>query len=224
MDMKIATVDGKLVDILTEEDYSNKWKSFQQNPSMYQSSALDYTDPLTNKRYVLPFRNKSDDRPGVYDEGGLYRVKVPQCKDDEQSYAYGDIDIVDIGNSKNIGTFLERNKQIRDMEAVILTDIDDVYSPQMLPNDSLEMRAFKEAIASKHCDLNKYGPRFGDNFLNDKRILKTPNITMNKLITMSQKLDIEVELILRNSNENVPNPMDKPISVILTGKGDSEDE
>ena len=82
--------------------------------------------------------------------------------------------------------------------------------------------AFKQAIASKHMDINKYAPRFGDNYLNDKRILKTSSITMNKLVAMSERLDIEVELTLRNASDNVPNPMDKPITVILTGNTDSD--
>lgn len=221
MDVRIATIDGKLVDVLSTDEYANKWRMFQDNPSMYQSSALDISDK-NGERYILPFRNKTDDRPGIYNEGAIYKIRFPKSDEDMKEYSYGSNDVVDIGNSGNVKTFLDRNKQVRDMEAVILTDIDDVYSPPMLQNDSPEMRAFKEAIASKHCDINKYAPRFGDNFLNDKRILKTPNITMNKLVSMSQKMDIEVELILRNAKDDVPNPMDKDIHVILTSSGGDE--
>lgn len=222
MDVRIATVDGKLVDVITTEEYSSKWRTFQDNPSMYQSSALDIQ--TGGNRYILPFRGKTDDRPGIYNEGAMYRIKLPKTKEEENEYSYGSREVVDIGNSGDVKTFLNRNKQVRDMEAVILTDIDDVYTPPMLPNDSPEMRAFKEAVASKHCDINKYAPRFGDNFLNDKRILKTPSITMNKLVSMSEKMDIEVELILRNAGDDVPNPMDRSISVILTGKGGDNNE
>ena len=221
MDVRIATIDGRLVDVLSTDEYANKWRMFQDNPTMYQSSALDISDK-SGERFILPFRNKSDDRPGIYNEGAMYRVRLPKTEEEVKEYSYGSNNVVDIGNSGNVKTFLDRNKQVRDMEAVILTDIDDVYSPPMLQNDSPEMRAFKEAIASKHCDINKYAPRFGDNFLNDKRILKTPNITMNKLVSMSQKMDIEVELILRNAKDDVPNPMDKDIHVILTGGGEDE--
>lgn len=221
MDVRIATIDGRLVDVLSTDEYANKWRMFQDNPTMYQSSALDISDK-SGERFILPFRIKSDDRPGIYNEGAIYRIRLPKTEEEVKEYSYGSNDVVDIGNSGNVKTFLDRNKQVRDMEAVILTDIDDVYSPPMLQNDSPEMRAFKEAIASKHCDINKYAPRFGDNFLNDKRILKTPNITMNKLVSMSQKMDIEVELILRNAKDDVPNPMDKDIHVILTGGGEDE--
>ena len=108
------------------------------------------------------------------------------------------------------------------METTILTDSDSIFTPPMNQDDTPEMRAFKQAIASKHMDINKYAPRFGDNYLNDKRILKTSSITMNKLVAMSERLDIEVELTLRNASDNVPNPMDKPITVILTGNTDSD--
>ena len=45
----------------------------------------------------------------------------------------------------------------------------------------------------------------------------------NKLIAMSKKLDIEVELTLRNSSNDVAKPMDKPITVILTGNNDDKE-
>ena len=103
------------------------------------------------------------------------------------------------------------------MEASALTEVDSIFIPQINPNDSPEMSAFKEAIIAKKIDINKYASRFGDNFLNDKRILKTTSITMNKLISMCQKLDIEAELTLRDvQSDNIPNPMMKEITVILT--------
>ena len=112
--------------------------------------------------------------------------------------------------------FLSKNAQIRDMESTILSEIDSVFTPSIGENDSPEMKAFKEAIIMKHIDINKYAPRFGDNFLNDKRILKTGSITMNKLISMCQKLDIEVQLTLRDASDDVINPMSEEITTILT--------
>ena len=74
----------------------------------------------------------------------------------------------------------------------------------------------------QNCDINKYAPRFGENFLNDKRLFKTGSITMNKLISISKNLDIEAELILRDTSDDVPNKMGREVRVILTG--DSEDD
>ena len=124
--------------------------------------------------------------------------------------------IVDFNDISTMKDFLSKNAQIRDMESTILSEIDSVFTPSIGENDSPEMKAFKEAIIKKHIDINKYAPRFGDNFLNDKRILKTGSITMNKLISMCQKLDIEVQLTLRDASDDVINPMSEEITTILT--------
>lgn len=220
MDLRTTTVDGKLVDVLSEQEYAEKAKIYSENPSMYQNTALEISNG--DNSYVLPFRNKTDDRPGIYNEmdGSIYFVRFPN-KEEDASYNSKDLQIVDYSNVNDVKEFLKKNDQIRDMENTILSDIDSVYTPSIGEQDSPEMKAFKMAIASKHCDLNKYAPRFGDNYLNDKRILKGPSITMNKLISMSKKMDIEVEMILRNSGDDVANPMDKEIRVILTGGDES---
>lgn len=219
--IKNAIVDGKLVDIITQEEYSNKWKLYSENPSIASSTALEINKPGTNETYLLPIRGRNDDRPGIYDEGAIYKVRYPK-DDDKDNYLEDKLNVVDFKDTENIKDFLNKSSQIRDMESIVLTDIDSVFKPPMLPNDSVEMRAFKMAVEAKHCDLNKYAPRFGDNYLNDKRILKTPSITMNKLISISKNLDIEVELTLRNSSPDVANPMDREIKVILTGNDNTD--
>lgn len=217
MDLKTTTIDGKIVDIVSEQEYVNKWQMYAENPSLCASSAVEVqgTDGQT---YVLPIRGKSDDRPGIYPDGCIYFTKFP-TQESDSCYRADQLDIVDFSNIKTVEEFLSKNSQIREMESGVLTEIDTVFVPQIGQNDSPEMKAFKEAITSKKMDINKYAPRFGDNFLNDKRILKTSSITMNKLVSMCKKLDIEAELTLRNTSPDVANPMQKEISVILTGTG-----
>lgn len=220
MNLRTTTVDGKIVDILTEQEYADKWRTYVENPSLCTGTAIEVADN-NGTNYILPMRNKSDDSPGVYLDGCIYFVKYPD-ESTASEYRSSDREIVDFSNTKTVADFLNKNGQIRDMEANVLTEVDTVFKPQSTQSDSPEMRAFKEAITSKHIDINKYAPRFGDNFLNDKRILKTSSITMNKLVSMCKKLDIEAELILRNSRPDVANPMPEEISVILTGNGGEE--
>lgn len=220
MDLKTTTVDGKIVDIISEQEYVNKWKMYAENPSLCASSAVEIQGD-DGETYVLPIRGKSDDRPGIYPEGCIYFTKFPD-QESAPGYRADQLDIVDFSNIKTVEEFLNKNSQIREMETSVLTDIDSVFVPQIGQNDSPEMKAFKEAITSKHMDINKYAPRFGDNFLNDKRILKTSSITMNKLVSMCKKLDIEAELTLRNASPDVANPMQKEITVILTGGVDDQ--
>ncbi len=218
MDLKTTNVDGKIVDIISEQEYCDKWRMFADNPSLCAGSAVEIqgNDGVS---YVLPIRGKSDDRPGIYPDGCIYFTRFPEDHDTAQKYRYDCLDIIDFNDVRSVEEFLSKNGQIREMENSVLTDIDSVFTPQIGKNDTPEMRAFKEAIASKHIDISRYAPRFGDNFLNDKRILKTPSITMNKLVSMCKKLDIEAELTLRNASPDVANPMPNEVTVILTGTG-----
>lgn len=220
MDLKTATIDGKIMDVISEDKYRSEYETYT-NPSLISSTAVEVSDK-NGVGYVLPFRGKTDDKPGIYPDGCIYFIKYPSEQEASQ-YRSDSVNMVDFSDVNNISQFLDKNKQIRDMETNVLTDADSIFTPPLNQDDSPEMRAFKQAIASKHMDINRYAPRFGDNYLNDKRILKTSSITMNKLIAMSKKLDIEVELTLRNSSNDVANPMDKPITVILTGNNDDKE-
>lgn len=218
MNLRTTSVDGRVVDIITEKDFVDKWRMYADNPSLCASSAIEMKDS-SGVDYVLPMRNKSDDRPGIYPDGSIYFVKFPD-ESDSSDYRSDEREIIDFNNISSVEDFLSKNSQIRNMEANVLNDVEVVYEPTYNQNDTPEMKAFKDAIASKQIDINKYAPRFGDNFLNDKRILKTSSITLNKLVNMCKNFDIEAELILRNSGNGVANPMPEEISVVLTGGGD----
>ena len=221
MNLRSTLVDGKIVDVLSEEEYSTKWDTYNNNPSISTNTAVEVTDP-NGVKYVLPFRGKSDDRPGIYPDGSICFARFP---DEEQDKTYRSecLDIVDFSDASTISSFLAHTSQLREMETNVLTDIDSVFVPTITIQDSPEMRAFKEAIILKHMDINKYAPRFGDNFLNDKRILRTNSITMNKLVSMCEKLDIEAELTLRNVRPDVANPMLKEVTVVLTESGGGDE-
>lgn len=220
IDSRTAIINGRLMNITSETDLPRYSKIFGGNKSAYSNYALEVD--CNGETYVLPFINKTDKCPGVYQDGCLCFVNPPETEAEKKTYGIENLDIIDIGNSESINEFLNKTKTIRDMEATTLSSSDDRFIPSMLPNDSPEMRAFKEAIALKNCDINKYAPRFGENFLNDKRLFKTGSITMNKLISISKNLDIEAELILRDTSDDVPNKMGREVRVILTG--DSEDD
>lgn len=220
MNLKTSTIDGKVVDIISEEEYLAKYDVYN-NSSINSSTAVEVIDNDGNT-FALPFRGRTDERPGIYPDGSVYFIKYPNNRL-ESSYNIANIEIIDFSDIKNINDFLEKNSQIREMETNVLTDIDSVFVPPISSSDTPEMKAFKEAVIAKHMDINKYAPRFGDNFLNDKRILKTNSITMNKLRDIGEKLDIEIELILRDKNPDVPNPMGKEVSTILTDSGGTDE-
>ena len=59
--------------------------------------------------------------------------------------------------------------------------------------------------------------RLGDNFNNDKRLLKGSSITISKMKSICDKLDMKCTLIISDSNPNVPNPIGQEIKVDICG-------
>ena len=105
---------------------------------------------------------------------------------------------------------------MKELEKNILTSSDNIFIPAEDPNDSPAMKALKEAVTNKKIDLNKYEPRFGANFNNDKRIFSKENISLPMLVRMCNALDIKATLTLEDKNRDVPNPINKSISVEIT--------
>ena len=218
MDIKKARVDGKLVDLITAKEYKKE---------LFGNSSTAIEMEVDGDNYVLPVRSLSDDRPGFYDTGAVSFIKLPEdCTDEDvkkEDYLYDQIPVYDFGNAKGIGDVLNTQAQIRGMEADLLTDIDSIYHPIRHDEDTPEMKAIKDAIDLKGCDINKYSGRYGENFLNDKRILKGKDITLKKLVSHAQNLDMEVELIIRDKSPDVPNPMGVEVRAILTGRNESDE-
>ncbi len=222
MQSRNASIDGKVLDIITEEEYSKQYKMYLENPSICSMTALEVNN--NDQSYLLPFRGKTDDRPGIYPDGCVYFVKFPQSDEEESVYNKNNIDIVDFTNMSNINDFLEKNNQIREMENLALSDSDEIFVPPISGSETEAMRAFKQAIIAKHMDVDRYSARFGENYLNDKRILKGDDITMNKLISICNKFDIEAKLTLSDKHSDVANPMGTSIEVVLTDKYVSEED
>ena len=81
----------------------------------------------------------------------------------------------------------------------------------------------KQALNLKNIDIDAYADRFGENFNNEKRLLKGSSITMSKLKSIGDKLDMKITLTITDSNPNVPNPIGQEISVDICGYGDEEE-
>ena len=137
---------------------------------------------------------------------------VPEGEEDN----YSADKVIDYGKAKNIKEFIETQDMVKELEKNILTSSDNIFIPAEDPNDSPAMKALKEAVTNKKIDLNKYEPRFGANFNNDKRIFSKENISLPMLVRMCNALDIKATLTLEDKNRDVPNPINKSISVEIT--------
>lgn len=211
-----VSLDG-ILDVISPEEYRNNLELYGNTRTAIEMQE----DGIT---YILPHRKQTDDRPGIYQAGLVSFTKFPETEEEKQTYAKDNLTIIDYADVDNITGFLNKQQQLRDIESEILTDIDNVYTPVIdYELDTPEMKALKEAITMKQCDIDKYSKRFGSNYLNDKRGLKGHDITMKKLIRICNGLDMEVELIIRDTNPNVANPMGGEVRAIITSGGNTDE-
>lgn len=219
MDLKSTTIDGKLVNVISEERYCSIYKSLIDNSQELSSLSIEVSDDSGNN-FILPFRSRTDDRPGVYVDGGLYFINKPKENIEESPYNTKNLDVLDFSDVSSINQFLDKTSMVRDMENSILSDPDEIFTTQITGHETPQMRVMKEAINLKRCDIDKYALRAGPNHLNNKRILKGNDITVKKMVEICDYMDMEVELTIRDKNPDVANPMNKEVTKILTSEGD----
>lgn len=203
-------IDGKIVEVITFDQYV-------QQPKMYP---LGYTAINAGNGVIYPLRGKSDTRPGMYPSNGLCKYVSPQP---EEMSAYSADNVTDLSKPKSIGELISKQNHIKAQERTILTNADNIFQPQVKPNDSPAMVAMKTAVNMKHIDLDSYAHRFGSNFANEKRLFEKENLTLGKIIALCNNLDIKASLTLQDADGDIPNPMNDTISVDLTLTGGDDD-
>lgn len=205
-------INGKKYEV---EDLEN----YVKNPDAYISG---YTAIDIGQEYIYPVISSTSTDPGIYvkPNAPILYVKNPNEEDAEQ---YKREHIIDYNESKTFKEFIQTQEMVRDLEKDILTSPDNIYVPPEDENDSAAMKALKKAITDKHIDLDKYEPRFGSNYSNDKRIFNKNNISLQMLVRMCNATDIKASLTLEDQNENVANPMGSVITVELTSKNNESE-
>lgn len=202
---KKMRIGDKIYDVTTLED-------FTKNKEAYIPQYTAIQDTETN--LVLPVKGRYDKGPGIVVGTGVSYVEEPDKNEKED---YEDNKIIDFDNSKTIHDMMQKQEAVRSLERDILTSPDNIFSPKIFDDDSPEMKALKNAVIEKHIDLDKYEPRFGVNYNNDKRLFNKNTISLSMIKRVCDALDIEATLILSDKSDNVPNPIGKTIEVKLTG-------
>ena len=194
-----ARIGDIIYDVITIEEY-------EANPGMYNPkfTAIKYDDGC-----VYPIRNRTDNRPGFYPTGAIDFFKP--CAPSE-THMYSQQNIINFSNKENIREIIEAQSQLANEERAILTTIDNLFIPEISPEDTPETKALKEAVREKHIDIDKYESRFGPNYNNDKRL------------TILNALDMRATLIIEDTSPNVPNPIGKQIVAVITGDNVEETE
>lgn len=211
MDMIKMEINGRMYDVVNLDEY-------QKNPDAF---VPEYTAIRSfDGKYALPVVSITDSKPGMFVTNCIAHQRLPK---EEELVDYNiEEKAINLSDSKTIGELMEKQEAVRDIEKEILTDVDNIYTPKIGPTDSKAIKALKEAVIDKHIDLDKYGPRFGPNFNNDKRLLSKDNISLQMLLRMCNALDIKATLILEDESPDVPNPMGTTIVTELTKESDND--
>lgn len=203
MSLEKAKIDGAIYDVISREEYV-------KNPQLYDSQ---YVAIKGNDGFIYPIRSRTDNRPGYYTNDAFFFYKQPAV---DEYQTYSSQNIINFKNAETLRDIIKTQQKLVSEERTILTTIDNVFAPDIGENDTPEMKATKQAILDKHIDLDKYEPRFGPNYNNDKRLLKKGRITFDKLRAIADALDIKATLILEDKNADVPNPIGRVITVDIT--------
>jgi hypothetical protein len=219
MDLKKAIVEGHMVDVIDFE-------KLNKNRDLYSSGPVCIeVENNAGDKYILPYRDNLNtmEKPGVYplSKNGELDLVVYPNKADKDTYQP---EVIDFNNTKNIQEYIQKRDQVEKIQRNILVNPDNIFCPPINEEDTPEMKGLKQAIIAKHIDIDKYGDRFGENFLNDKRKMKDTKISLFLLKRMCKNLDMTAELIIKDANPNVPNPMNHVLHIDLTGSNGNSDE
>lgn len=212
-----AVVNGSTYDVMDYTQYTSFKKSSTSGIAVkYSKNGHDYVLPAKGK-YIC-----NTTIPGVYNAGPIDFIIPPTDENDPQ---YTAIKEVDFNNQDSIKEILEKKEIISRLNEPWITSPDNITIFPINKDDQPEMKALKEALNAKNIDFDKYAPRFGANFPNDKRQLKNNSATLNIIKRFCENCDLECEIIFRDKNPNVPNPLGRNVEIkALITDADFEDQ
>ena len=205
-----GVVNGSIYDIVSYDEYV-------ESEDKATSGNLAIKTEHNGKDIVLPYKgnyNGNTTIPGVYNIGPADIFIFPN---EDQEERYRAKRMVEISNTDSINEILQKKETLARLAEPWITSPDNITKFQINEDDNPEMVCLKEALNAKNIDFDKYAPRFGANFPNDKRQLKSNSATLNIIKRFCENCDMEAILILQDKNPGVPNPMGKRIEVSLTG-------
>lgn len=209
---KKAKVNGRVTTVVTPEEALNN--------SLYQ----DKFSSVEINNTILPVKKVYDpSSPGFYlfNNAKIGKIIYPNEEDINE---YSSSNAIDFSNIQSMRELINKQEEVKRMESEVLSNSDNLFKPIPKENDAPEMRALKEAICTKNIDIDVYADRFLDNFNNDKRLLKGSSITISKMKSICNKLDLKVTLTISDTSPDVPNPMGKEISVDICGYNYDDEE
>lgn len=199
-----AAINGNIYDVYTYDDYKK-----QENLCDKSAVLVDYKDT----QLLLPVKGeyKSQITPGIYNAGCIDICVFPE---DKESYIPDKI--ININNNDDIRDVYLKQQDINKLIEPWISNPDNVTTFTIYPDDQPEMEGLKRAWNEKKANFDDYGSLFGDNFPNDKRLMKNHTATLKMIKRFANNFDMEVEMIFRDKSSDISNPMNTEIHCILT--------
>lgn len=212
-----APVNGQTFDIIEYDDYRANLEAYYGRNDI--AIPVDYH----GRQMMLPFRGayNGSSIPGVYNAGCIDFVVKPE-EGFADKYIPDPSSIISLSNTDSIRELIMKEDSVKKMDEPFITTPDNITNIPINANDQPEMVCLKKALNAKKIDIDKYAGRFGDNFPNDKRQLKSKSATLNIIKRYCNNCDMEAILILRDAGPDVANPMNTEICVSLTSLNTDE--
>lgn len=207
---KKMAISHNLYDVYSEEEYHRKCDI---NPTVMKE--LESSSAIQRDGYVYPVyaNNVPFVSPGVKNYGIVLQYNHPQTEEEKKEY--NSDNIIDFGNVTDCADMIRKTAEIQDADQSMLTKVNNITEFVEKEEDTPEFRLLKRALNQKGIDISAYKHRFSTEFSNDLRILTQCNsITFNKLRTIANAVDIDVELIMRDKPGCV-NPIGEELRVKL---------
>lgn len=212
-----ATINGRMYSLTDPQKYEKNKSTFKD-----ENVAIVIGD------HILPVLQENDKTSNGVNISAtkaqmfnIARLPDESSSDYAQYTMSGNATATDFRDKKSIGAYMAAYGELERNEADILESPDNLFQPKPSKADTPAMYALKQATCEKRIDIDKYEHRFGANFNNDKRVFNKHDITLKMLTRLCDNLDMEAELVIRDTSSDVPNPIGRSISILLTG-GDED--
>ena len=177
-----------------------------------------------DREAVLPVRgsiHNNVNQPGVYLGDQFDIITFPETPEEEKEYYPNKDRLFNFADSKSMQEHLDKSDRLNEIKNQILESPDNLTHAPLSDDDKPAMRGLKLAINYKGIDIDKYKDRFGENFPNNKRKLTDTDITLFQLNRYCECLDLDMDIVFRDAEGNIANPMKKVITVnVFPGNGD----
>lgn len=209
---KKMPINRTLYDVYDENEYN---KRFNAQPQAMRE--LEVNSAIVRGNYVYPLQNPKLNyiTPGVKNYGPVLEYHHPQTDEEKDSYSTNRM--IDFENNiHGCADMIQRTAELAAAEQSILLKKDNVAEFIIKDDDTPEFKLLKKALTQKNVDINSYKHRFQSEFSNDLRILTQSNsITFNKLRTIANATDMEIEIIIRDRPGCV-NPIGEELRTMIT--------